>query len=51
VFIDYDVCWVLGQSIKDAAAKKATYLAPLSPDVSSTKLGLYEDVWKQASAI
>jgi len=51
VFIDGDVCWVLGQSIKDAAVKKATYLAPLSPDVSSTKLALYEDVWKQARAI
>jgi hypothetical protein len=51
VFIDGDVCWVLGQSIKDAAVKKATYLAPLSPDVSYAKLALYEDVWKRANAI
>lgn len=51
VFIDNDVCWVLGQSIKDAAVKKATYLAPLSPDVSSTKLVLYEDVWRNAVTI
>ncbi len=51
VFIDGDVCWVLGQSIKDAAVKKTTYLAPLSPDVSSTKLALYNDVWTRARAI
>lgn len=51
VFIDDDVCWVLGQSIKDAAVKKATYLAPLSPDVSASKFALYENVWKQARAI
>jgi len=50
-FVDGDVCWVLGQSIKDAAVKKATYLAPLSPDVAASKLTLYEDVWRQARAI
>jgi hypothetical protein len=51
VFIDRDVCWVLGQSIKDAAVKKTTYLAPLSPDVAATKLALYEDLWQQGRAI
>jgi phosphatidylserine/phosphatidylglycerophosphate/cardiolipin synthase-like enzyme len=50
-FVDGDVCWVLGQSIKDAAVKNATYLAPLAPDVTASKLTLYEDVWRQARAI
>jgi hypothetical protein len=51
VFVDRDVCWVLGQSIRDAAVKKATYLAPLSPDVAASKMALYEHVWQQARAI
>lgn len=51
IFIDSDVCWVLGQSIKDAAVKKTTYLAPLSPDVAAIKQPLYESIWQQARAI
>lgn len=51
VFIDNVSCWVLGQSIKDAAAKKPTYLAPLPPDVASLKLSDYENIWNAASAI
>jgi hypothetical protein len=51
IFVDRDVCWVLGQSIKDAAVKKATYLAPLSADVSQVKLAHYEDVWQKANPI
>ena len=51
VFVDDSECWVLGHSIKDAAALKATYLAPLSPDVSALKLSDYEKIWLAASAI
>ena len=42
VFVDERSAWVLGQSIKDAARTKATYLAPLTSDVASLKLKHYE---------
>lgn len=51
IFIDGYVCWVLGQSLKDAAKAKPTYLAPLSPDVISAKLEEYEGIWANASKI
>jgi hypothetical protein len=50
IFVDNDVCWVLGQSLKDAAAKP-TYLLPLSPDVISAKLKDYEYIWNKANEI
>lgn len=45
IFIDAGQCWVLGASIKDAALKKPTYLAPLPTDVAEQKLALYEATW------
>jgi hypothetical protein len=51
VFVDGSECWVLGHSIKDAAALKPTYLAPLPPDVSMLKLADYEKIWLSANAI
>lgn len=51
VFIDDYVCWVLGQSLKDAAKAKPTYLAPLSPDVVQAKLQDYNDIWGSANEI
>ena len=51
VFIDDRSCWVLGQSIKDAAAKKPTYLAPLPQDVAMLKKQDYEDIWNAAAPI
>ena len=51
VFVDGSECWVMGQSIKDAAAQKPTYLAPLSPDVATPKCLVYEDIWSHATAI
>ncbi len=51
IFVDNDVCWVLGQSIKDAAASRPTYLAPLSPDVAIPKLSDYEQIWLKATLI
>ena len=46
IMIDGRDCWVLGQSIKDAAMKKPTYLVPV--DAVSDMAKLYEDVWAGA---
>jgi hypothetical protein len=51
VFVDRGGCWVLGASIKDAAVKKPTYLAPLSPELAEAKLAIYEQAWSSANAI
>ena len=51
IFIDGYVCWVVGQSLKDAAKAKPTYLLPIAPDVITTKLHEYEAIWNEASAI
>ena len=51
VFVDDAQCWVLGTSIKDAAAKKPTYLAPLSNDVVTEKLSYYEEIWAKSTPI
>lgn len=51
VFVDGDACWVIGQSIKDAASSKPTYLAPLAPDIAKPKLSAYEQIWLAATAI
>lgn len=51
IFIDNYVCWVLGQSLKDAAKAKPTYLVPLAPDVVPAKLKDYEDIWTEANKI
>ncbi len=51
VFVDDSQCWVMGASIKDAAAKRTTYLAPLPADVAAQKLRIYEDIWSAATAI
>jgi hypothetical protein len=51
IFIDGRSCWVLGQSIKDAAKTKPTYLAPLSADTSQLKKAEYEQIWTAATPI
>lgn len=48
VFLDDRTCWVLGQSIKDAAKLKPTYIAPLSIDVVQKKIIDYEQIWSTA---
>lgn len=48
IFIDGYVCWVVGQSLKDAAKAKPTYLVQAPPDVVPDKLRNYEDIWKSA---
>lgn len=51
IFVDNAQCWVLGASIKDAASKKPTYLAPLANDVVADKLRHYEDIWTASTPI
>ena len=51
IFVDGYVCWIVGQSLKDAAKAKPTYLAPLAPDVVAAKLEDYEGIWAEAGAI
>lgn len=51
IFVDDDVCWVLGQSIRDAAVSKPTYLVHLAPDVALPKLAYYEHIWLHATLI
>ena len=45
IFVDSMSCWVVGQSIKDAAKKSPTYVAPLGADAIKLKLDAYEGVW------
>lgn len=48
VIIDQSDCWIVGNSIKDAA-KKSTYLIPLSPKIATSKIGIYEEIWTRAN--
>jgi len=51
IFIDGYVCWLIGQSIKDAAKAKPTYLVQLPPDVVPEKLQNYEEIWSSATKL
>ena len=51
LFLDEFSCWVLGQSIKDAAKSKPTYLAPLDASVARLKKAIYDDIWVNAAPI
>jgi hypothetical protein len=51
LFIDGRSCWVLGQSIKDAAKAKPTYLAPLDTKTGQSKKAAYEGIWSSATPI
>jgi hypothetical protein len=48
VFAD-DRCWVIGQSIKDAAKKKPTYVVEHSG--AATMKGIYEPIWAGATTV
>ena len=50
IFIDNDVAWIMGGSIKDAG-KKATYLIPLQTQLSLAKHKIYSEIWNRASEI
>jgi hypothetical protein len=51
VCVDDRSCWVLGQSIKDAAKTKPTYIAPLSADAAEPKIAFYRALWKAATPL
>jgi hypothetical protein len=51
VFVDAASCWVLGQSIKDAAVKGPTYIAPLDPEATQLKLSAYDALWTAATPL
>ena len=51
IFVDGYVCWLIGQSLKDAAKAKPTYIAPLPPDVVPAKLKNYEEIWSGANVL
>lgn len=51
IFVDGYVCWLIGQSLKDAAKAKPTYLVQLPPDVVPAKLENYEEIWNSANAL
>jgi hypothetical protein len=50
IFVD-DRCWAVGQSIKDAARKKPTYMVELSTPLVPTMRKIYEDLWNKAAVI
>jgi len=48
VFVD-GRCWVIGQSIKDAAQRKPTYMVELQ---DATKMrAIYDDIWNRATTV
>ncbi len=51
IFIDDEQCWLLGQSIKDAAKKTPAYIVALDADPARAKRHFYEDIWSQASIL
>ena len=51
IFLDDSACFILGQSLKDAAKAKPTYLVALPPDVSIEKLRIYNEVWNAATVV
>ena len=51
IFIDGFVCWLIGQSINNAAKAKPTYIVQLPPDVVLAKLQNYESIWSSANAL
>lgn len=51
IFIDGYVCWIVGQSLKEAAKAKPTYLVQFPPDIVADKLQIYEAIWIEAEPI
>jgi hypothetical protein len=50
IFVD-NHCWAVGQSIKDAAKKKPTYMVELSAALAPTMRKIYEDIWDRAVVV
>jgi hypothetical protein len=51
VMIDGRSCWVLGQSINNAAKSKPTYIAPLSLDTAAEKIRTYQGIWDESEPV
>jgi hypothetical protein len=51
VMIDGNSCWVLGQSINNAAKSKPTYIAPVSPDTAAEKIRTYQEIWNGSEPV
>src|SRR5260221_8981863 len=43
--------WTVGQSIKDAAKRKPTYMVELSASLVPTIRNIYEDLWAKAAVV
>lgn len=50
IFIDDNVAWIMGGSIKDAG-KKATYLFPLETELALAKKEIYTELWNRAKPV
>lgn len=50
IFVD-DRCWAVGQSIKDAAKRKPTYMVELSTTLVPVMRKIYEDLWHKATIV
>jgi len=50
IFVD-DRCWTVGQSIKDAAKKKPTYMVGLSANLVPMMRSIYEGLWSKATVV
>ena len=50
-FIDSTQCWLLGQSIAEAAKKKPTYLVELPEELTPEKLSYYDEIWSKATNV
>ncbi len=50
IFVD-NRCWAVGQSIKDAAKKKPTYMVELSAALVPAMRNIYEDIWGKAAIV
>lgn len=50
VFVDWRG-WTIGQSIKDAARRKPTYMIELGAALVPTVKQIYEDIWARATVV
>ena len=50
IFVDQRY-WTVGQSIKDAAKKKPTYMVELSAALVPAVRKIYEDLWSKAAVV
>ena len=43
--------WIIGQSIKDAARKKPTYMVEISTSAVAAMQAIYEGIWSRATTV